>query len=176
MCKNLERAETKKWLQETLETLMKERAGEERKEEQKKLDMIIERHKSLIPRIQETLLKTECYWTCYSYGDDLMPVCELIDELKNRSVRDVVSANHEQTEEHIERQEKVITQLENKKRMVHEFIAKGERLMLDPNCPAFLEGHLRKLKEAWEEASEKAQQRKKALSGMGKRYYTVHRF
>ena len=46
----MERAETKRWLAETLETLMKERAGEEKKEEQKKLEMIIERHKELIPK------------------------------------------------------------------------------------------------------------------------------
>ena len=65
LCKNLERAETKRWLAETLETLMKERAGEEKKEENRKLDLIMERHKALIPRIQETLVKTECYWKCY---------------------------------------------------------------------------------------------------------------
>eukprot|EP00095_Tigriopus_kingsejongensis_P000594 maker-scaffold95_size379157-snap-gene-0.23 protein:Tk00594 transcript:maker-scaffold95_size379157-snap-gene-0.23-mRNA-1 annotation:"calmin-like protein" len=106
LCKNLERAETKRWLAETLETLMKERAGEERKEEQKKLEVIIERHKSLIPRIQETLIKTECYWKCYSYGDDLIPIFEFIDDLRNRSIKDVQSGNQEQTEEHMERQEK----------------------------------------------------------------------
>jgi len=35
--------------------------------------------------------------------------------------------------------------------------------MEDPNCPKFLEGHVRKLKEAWEDTNEKAQCRKKAL-------------
>merc|ERR1712024_283117 len=39
LCKNLERAETKRWLKETLDTLMKERAGEEKKEEHKKLKL-----------------------------------------------------------------------------------------------------------------------------------------
>ena len=68
---------------------MKERAGEERKEEQKKLETIMERHKALIPRIQETLIKTECYWKCYSYGDDLLPIFEFIDDLRNRSVKEV---------------------------------------------------------------------------------------
>ncbi|TRY72301.1 hypothetical protein TCAL_11269 [Tigriopus californicus] len=164
LCKNLERAETRKWLAETLETLMKERAGEERKEEQKKLEMVIERHKTLIPRIQETLVKTECYWKCYSYGDDLIPIFEFIEDLKNRSVKDVQAANQEQTEEHMEKQEKVINSLENKRRMAQDFIAKGEKLMADPNCPKFLEGHLQKLKEGWEDTMEKAQARKKALS------------
>jgi len=164
LCKNLERAETKRWLAETLETLMKERAGEEKKEENRKLDLIMERHKALIPRIQETLVKTECYWKCYSYGDDLIPIFEFIDDLRNRSIKEVLSANHEQTEEHIEKQDKVLNSLDNKRRMVTDFMAKGEKLMQDPNCPKFLEGHVHKLKEAWEDTNQKAQERKKALA------------
>ena len=45
----------------------------------------------------------------------------------------------------------VLNSLENKRRMVTDFMAKGEKLMQDPNCPKFLEGHVKKLKEAWEE-------------------------
>ena len=123
----------------------------------------MERHKALIPKIQETLVKTECYWKCYSYGDDLIPIFEFIDDLRNRSVKEVFSANSEQTEEHVEKQDKVLNQLENKKKNVMDFIQKGEKLMEDPNCPKFLEGHVRKLKEAWEDTNEKAQCRKKAL-------------
>jgi len=163
LCKNLERAETKKWLTETLETLMKERAADEQKAESAKLKAVMERHKTLIPKIQETLIKTECYWKCYSYGDDLIPIFEFIDDLRNRSVKEVFSANGEQTEEHIEKQDKVLNQLENKRKMVMEFISKGEKLMEDPNCPKFLDGHVKKLKEAWEDTNEKAQSRKKAL-------------
>merc|ERR1712227_944653 len=98
LCRNLERAETKKWLNETLETLMKERAADE------------------------------------------------------------------QTEEHIEKQDKVLNSLENKRKMVMDFIDKGKKLMEDPNCPKFLDGHVKKLKEAWEDTNEKAQVRKKALA------------
>jgi len=163
LCKNLERAETKRWLTETLETLMKERAADEQKAESVKLKAVMERHKSLIPKIQETLVKTECYWKCYSYGDDLIPIFEFIDDLRNRSVKELFSANSEQTEEHIEKQDKVLNQLENKRKMVMDFISKGEKLMEDPNCPKFLEGHVKKLKEAWDDTNEKAQSRKKAL-------------
>merc|ERR1712013_186372 len=164
LCKNLERAETKKWLTETLETLMKERAPDEQKEEHKKLKLIMERHKNLIPKIQETLVKTECYWKCYSYGDDLIPIFEFIDDLRNRSVKELLSGNSDQTEEHIEKQDKVINILDNKKKMVMDFIAKGEKLMEDANCPKFLDGHVKNLKEAWDDTNEKAQLRKKALS------------
>ena len=89
---------------------MKERSGDEKKEEFRKLELIMDRHKSLIPRIQETLVKTECYWKCYSYGDDLIPIFEFIDDLRNRSIKEVLSFNQEQTEEHIEKQDKVCVQ------------------------------------------------------------------
>merc|ERR1719228_1121268 len=152
-----------RWLTETLETLMKERAADEQKAESVKLKAVMERHKSLIPKIQETLVKTECYWKCYSYGDDLIPIFEFIDDLRNRSVKELFSANSEQTEEHIEKQDKVLNQLEHKRKMVMDFISKGEKLMEDANCPQFLEGHVKKLKEAWDDTNEKAQSRKKAL-------------
>merc|ERR1711997_827590 len=172
--KNLERAETKRWLTETLETLMKERAADEQKAESVKLKAVMERHKSLIPKIQETLVKTECYWKCYSYGDDLIPIFEFIDDLRNRSIKEVLSGNHEQTEEHIEKQDKVLNSLENKKRGVLDFLSKGEKLMKDPNCPKFLESHVQKLKEAWEDTNEKAQKRKKELTDNMSSWETFH--
>merc|ERR1719470_765943 len=151
-------------LNETLETLMKERAADEQKEEHKKLKLIIDKHKSMLPKIQDTMVKTECYWKCYSYGDDLIPIFEFIDDLRNRSVKELLSGNSDQTEEHIEKQDKVINSLDNKRKMVMDFIAKGEKLMQDPNCPKFLDGHVKKLREAWEDTNEKAQLRKKALA------------
>ena len=63
--------------------------------------------------------------------------------------------------------------MENKKRGVLDFITKGEKLMSDPNCPAFLQGHVQKLKEAWEDTNEKAQARKKALTGSI--YFTIRK-
>ena len=142
---------------------MKERSADESKAESSKLKAVMERHKALIPKIQETLVKTECYWKCYSYGDDLIPIYEFTDDQRNKSIREIFSANSEQTEEHIEKQDKVLNQLENKKKMVLDFISKGKKLMEDPNCPKFLEGHVIKLKEAWDDTNEKAQARKKAL-------------
>merc|ERR1712158_246588 len=98
LCKNLERAETKKWLNETLETLMKERAADEQKEEHKKLKLIIDKHKSMLPKIQDTMVKTECYWKCYSYGDDLIPIFEFIDDLRNKKLREAWDDTNEKAQ------------------------------------------------------------------------------
>ena len=63
----------------------------------------------------------------------------------------------------MEKHDKVIFQLENRKKMVIEFISKGEKFMKDPLCPKFLQGHVRKLLCAWEETNLEAQKRKKNL-------------
>ena len=48
--------------------------------------------------------------------------------------------------------------------MVMDFIAKGEKLMEDINCPKFLDGHVKKLREAWVDTTDKSQIRRKALA------------
>jgi hypothetical protein len=60
---------------------------------------------------------------------------------------------------------KVMTQMDNKRKSVADFVLKGERLLTDPNCPIFLEGHVQKLKEAWEDTERKVQLRREALNG-----------
>ncbi len=34
-------------------------------------------------------MRTECYWKCYSYGDDLLPIFEFIDTLRHSSCKEV---------------------------------------------------------------------------------------
>ena len=77
LCKNLERADTRKWLSEVLEVLFRDRGAEEKKvlreqraglaevlmvvfeDENKRLETVIERHVALIPKVKETQVKSE---------------------------------------------------------------------------------------------------------------------
>ena len=68
LCKDLERAEVKKWLQQILEILMAERGKEERAEQLNKLDAIIKKHEDLIPTVLKTQVKVDLYWRCYEIG------------------------------------------------------------------------------------------------------------
>merc|ERR1719410_1873560 len=52
LCKDLERAEVKKWLSQILEILMAERAKDLRAKEQKLLEDLIKKHEELIPHIE----------------------------------------------------------------------------------------------------------------------------
>jgi len=163
LIKNMEKADTKKWLDEVKETLFRDRAGDERKDEYTRLEAVIEKHQNLIPRVSETQVKSEVFWKCYEYGDDLIQIFEFIDDQRAKSVRDVIIGDTEATEELMDKHGSIMRIMENKRKTVEEFIVKGEKLMEDPKSPKFLETHVNKLKEAWDVAQQKAQERKDAL-------------
>jgi len=164
LCKNLERAETKKWLSEVMEVLFRDRNNEEKKDENKRFEAVIERHFALVPKVTETQVKSEVFWKCYEYGDDLVQIFEFIDDQRAKSVREIIIQDSEATEEIIDKHNSIVRIMDNKRRTVEEFIQKGEQLMTDPKSPKFLENHVNKLKEAWDMANHCAIERKNALN------------
>ena len=78
LCKDLERAEVKKWLAQILEILMAERAKDQKKIEGEKLEALIKKHEELIPNVQKTSVMVDLYWKCYAYGDELKPHIEFL--------------------------------------------------------------------------------------------------
>jgi len=137
LCKDLERAEIKKWLQQILEILMAERGKEERSEQIAKLDQIIAKHEDLIPTVSKTQVKVDLYWKCYAYGDELSPIVEFLDAIMISSTRDIAPSCIENVEELIERQEKSLSQLETRAKAVKDLIAKGKQLLESPDKPRF---------------------------------------
>merc|ERR1712218_260652 len=159
LCKDLERAEGKKWLQQILEILMAERGKEERSEQIGKLDGLIKKHEELIPTVLKTQVKVDLYWKCYAYGDELKPHIEFLDGIMLSSTRDIAPSCVENVDELIERQEKSLGQLESKRSIVNDLISKGKVLLENPDKPKFLEGHLNRIIVGWDDTKEKAQTR-----------------
>merc|ERR1711935_1084947 len=156
LCKDLERAEIKKWLQQILEILMAERGKDERSDNTGKLDVIIAKHEDLIPTVLKTQVKVDLYWKCYAYGDELKPYIEFLDAIMLSSTRDIAPSCIENVEELIERQEKCLSQMETKRSIVKDLIAKGKVLLENPDKPKFLESHVGRIEQGWEETKEKA--------------------
>merc|ERR1712241_796406 len=157
LCKDLERAEVKKWLQQILEILMAERGKEERSVQVGKLDGLIKKHEELIPTVLKTQVKVDLYWKCYAYGDELKPHIEFLDGIMLSSTRDIAPSCIENVEELIERQEKSLSQLENKRSIVFELIE-------NPDKPKFLDSHVSRIKDGWDLTKEKATQRLELLN------------
>merc|ERR550539_1437788 len=163
LCKDLERAEVKKWLQQILEILMAERGKEERSEQVGKLDGLIKKHEELIPTVLKTQVKVDLYWKCYAYGDELKPHIEFLDGIMLSSTHDIAPSCVENVDELIERQEKSLSQLDSKKNVVVDLIAKGKVILEHPDKPKFLEGNVKRIEEGWDDTKKKAQDRLKLL-------------
>merc|ERR1712176_1229835 len=156
LCKDLERADIKKWLKTILEILMAERSKEERTGQNNRLDDLIAKHENLIPTVLTTQVKVDLYWKCYAYGDELKPHIEFLDGIMLSSTRDISPSCIENVEELIERQEKSLGQLESKRNLVFELIEKGKKLLENPDKPKFLDSHVSRIKEGWDITKEKA--------------------
>jgi len=159
LCKDLERAEVKKWLAHILEILMAERAKDQRNEETGKLDILIKKHEELIPTVMKTQVMVDLYWKCYAYGDELKPHIEFLDGIMLSSTRDIAPSCVENVDELIERQEKSLVQLETKRSIVKELIEKGKKILENPDKPRFLEGHVSRIELGWDDTKQKAQDR-----------------
>ena len=159
LCKDLERAEVKKWLAHILEILMAERAKDQRKNEFDKLEMVIKKHEELIPTVMKTQVMVDLYWKCYAYGDELKPHIEFLDGIMLSSTRDIAPSCVENVDELIERQEKSLNQLETKRAVVKELIEKGKIILQNPDKPRFLEGHVSRIEVGWDDTKQKAQDR-----------------
>jgi len=164
LCKDLERSEVKKWLAQILEILMAERASSQREEEGGKLDLLIKKHEELIPTVMKTQVMVDLYWKCYAYGDELKPHIEFLDGIMLSSTRDIAPSCVENVDELIERQEKSLVQLETKRGIVKDLIEKGKVILQNPDKPKFLESHVHRIEDGWDETKAKAQARLQLLN------------
>jgi len=164
LCKDLERAEVKKWLAQILEILMEGRAKDLTKAEGEKLEILIQKHQELIPTVQKTSVMVDLYWKCYAYGDELKPHVEFLDGIMLSSTREIAPSCVENVDELIERQEKSLAQLDSKRSVVTDLIGKGKVILENPDKPKFLEGNVKRISEGWEDTKNKAQDRLKLLN------------
>merc|ERR1719357_1795766 len=164
LCKDLERAEVKKWLAQILEILMAERAKDQKLKEGKLLEELIKKHEELIPTVMKTQVMVDLYWKCYAYGDELKPHIEFLDGIMLSSTRDIAPSCVENVDELIERQEKSLSQLDAKKSIVTDLIAKGKVILQNPDKPKFLEGNVKRIEEGWDDTKKKAQDRLQLLN------------
>jgi len=154
LAKNLENSEVKDWLQSTKETLMGD--SKTKGDEEKKLGAILERYDALLPKVADTKKACDSLWKSYQYTDELTPHMEWLTEKKVLATRDINSNSAGETEELIEKQEKVIDQLDKKRKVFQEVLSKGSKLKDDPKCPVFLGVEVKRASDLWDETNKLA--------------------
>jgi len=154
--KNLERQEVRDWLSSTKDLLMEEKKG---KEGDDNLTKIFARFESLMPKVNETKLVTDMLWKAYEYTDDLVPLMEFTNEQLSSATREVTSGSVSQTEEIIEKHNKIMDKLDKKQKEVKDIVAKGEKLAGEPKAPEFLAKKLQEMKDLWKRTMDESKQR-----------------
>eukprot|EP00092_Neocalanus_flemingeri_P002162 GFUD01002302.1.p1 GENE.GFUD01002302.1~~GFUD01002302.1.p1 ORF type:complete len:603 (+),score=206.05 GFUD01002302.1:67-1875(+) len=154
--KNLEQSEVKEWLENTKETLMGDRDAKSKGDEDKKLEAVLGRFDALLPKVTDTKKACDSLWKAYQYTDELTPHMEWLVEKRVLATRDINSNSAGETEELIEKQEKVIDQLDKKRKVFQEIIAKGTKLKDDPKCPVFLGREVKTASDLWDETNKTA--------------------
>merc|ERR1712179_756945 len=143
---------------------MAERAKAQQATEHEKLEILIKKHQELVPTVQKTSVMVDLYWKCYAYGDELKPHIEFLDGIMLSSTRDIAPSCVENVDELIERQEKSLSQLDSKRGVVVDLIAKGKVILEHPDKPKFLQGHVHRIEGGWDDTKTKAQERLKLLT------------
>merc|ERR1719379_1305722 len=80
------------------------------------------------------------------------------------STRDIAPSCVENVDELIERQEKSLAQLDSKRAVVTDLIAKGKVILQNPDKPKFLEANVKRIQDGWEDTKKKAQDRLQLLN------------
>ena len=117
-------------------------------------------------KTNDTKKAVDALWKAYQFTDELAPLMEWIEESISKSTREINTNSASQTEELQEKQEKVLDQIDKKRKTYTESKTKGEKLMTDPKAPKFLQSHIDKLNEMWKQANNEAENRLKQLKGM----------
>merc|ERR1712012_903617 len=147
-----------------LEILMAERAKDQKAKEGALLDALIKKHEELIPTVMKTQVMVDLYRKCYAYGDELKPHVEFLDGIMLSSIREIAPSCLENVDELIERQEKSLSQLDAKRNIVTDLIAKGKVILQNPDKPKFLEANVKRIQDGWEDTKQKAQDRLQLLT------------
>jgi len=169
LCRDLEKENTKQWLDMMLEKLSAHSNENEdnvsgrdkalKMQEKKKLEAMIERHKALMEPTREAQSKVEHYSECYAFGDDIHPIMKVLNEQKHLSMKEIHPHNMDMCEEQIEKQEKVLSTIEKQNHIFQELMKRGLKLRSNPAAPEFLAKEIAKLEEMWKTANEKARER-----------------
>lgn len=160
LAKNMETSEVKDWLQDTKET-MQAASGKGKGDD--KLNKVLERFDALVVKVAETKTVADSLWQGYNFTDELTPHVEWVEDKKTLANRDINSNSAGETEEHIEKQEKVIDQLDKKRKVYMAIVDKGKALTQKPKAPEFIGREVKRAEALWKETNNQALDRLQKL-------------
>jgi nesprin-1 len=164
LCKDVDgRRDDMKWLVQKLDQLVSHRADDAGLSEQKRLEGLITRYKSMIPVIEMTMLKLDLYSRSYAFRDDVQRVLPLLEEIQRSTVDDKFPDTEDAVADAVDKQEETLRRLDAQRAAVLGLLQRGKELQRDTACPEFVAGEVRSLEGAWTDVYSRATERLKNL-------------
>ncbi|GFY40265.1 nesprin-1 [Trichonephila inaurata madagascariensis] len=147
-----------KWLVRKLDNLLTHIPKEEGVEEQKKLDTLLLRYKTLLPEIDTTIMVTETITKCFIYRKEITEVNRWLKEVRalTDQIEETSYDDPETLFQLVQQQEAIVHQLETNLGNVKSSVQKGKELGKLQRSPKFVEKDVSELEKNWEEVYQKA--------------------
>ena len=127
-----------KWLVQKLDQLVSHRADDSGLSEQKRLEGLITRYKSMIPVIEMTMGKIDTYSRSYELREEIARVIGILENIQSMSVDEKFPDTEEAVQVLVDQQEGFLRQLDDNRSPVLSMLQRGKDLQRDTNCPDFL--------------------------------------
>ena len=157
------RREDMKWLVQKLDTLVSHRADDSGLSEQKRLEGLITRYKSMIPVIEMTMGKIDTYSRSYELREEIARVIGILENIQRMSVDEKFPDTEEAVQVLVDQQEGYLRQLDDNRSPVLSMLQRGKDLQRDSNCPEFLRKNVQNLETTWTDCFSRATERLKSL-------------
>jgi nesprin-1 len=158
-----ERKEDMKWLVQQLDHLVAHRADNEGLSEQKRLEGLITRYKSMIPVIEATMVKLDIYSRSYAFRAQVNQFVGVLDRIHTAVKQEAFPDSHEAVDSLIKSQESMIEELEKNRSSILTLLQRGKELSKEPNAPDFLKEDVKTLDTKWNESYGCAREKLKRL-------------
>ena len=146
------RREDMKWLVQQLDQLFSHRADTDGLSEQKRLEGLITRYKSMIPVIETIMVKIKTYSRSYAFRAEVQEVVGVLEKIYGASTVEKFPDSQEAVKKLIFVQEQMIQSLEDQRSTILGLLQKGKDLSKEPRAPDFLREDVRWLEATWNDS------------------------
>ncbi|CAL1544282.1 unnamed protein product [Lymnaea stagnalis] len=160
--------EDSKWLEKSLEELIKDAPEGDAKRERELLKGLLSRFKGVKPNMDATLDKSNVLSKGYEYRDSLGKKSSWLDEAQRMAMEHPHIDSLEDARAYLQEHEYLLGKLEAEKANIQAEIEAGRRLQKDKNAPAFIQQTIAELDRKWKDTNDLAKAKHEKLKGQVK--------
>ncbi|KAH9507324.1 hypothetical protein Btru_056910, partial [Bulinus truncatus] len=152
-----------KWLEKSLEELIKDAPEADARRERDRLKDVLGKFQGVKPSMDVTIEKSNIRSKGYDYRDNLVKKSSWLDEAQRLALEHPHIDSLEDARAYLQEHEYLLSKLEAEKANIQAEIEAGRRLQNDKNAPAFIQQSVAELDRKWKDTNELAKAKHEKL-------------